>query len=195
MNDPSGKLLRRKAAEEKITLYRKCATEKSAVQQKKITESLLAMMQIKPYEEITVTQLCRNAEVSRRVFYYLFSNLDGALYALIDSKIFSEEIGGTVEALDFFRYWKKQKVFLDALQQNGMLSLLLERMLKRVLQEDYEVYDWLHSRGWQENNRERIIFGFTGLMGLVCGWHYEGYKQDPEQLAAFVDVLMSPYLL
>ena len=194
MPNPSGKQMQNKGIEEKISLYRKCATEKSAVQQKKITESLLALMQIKPFEEITVTQLCQHANVSRRVFYYLFSNINGALYALLDSKILSDEIGGKSEVLEFFRYWKRQKVLLDVLDKNDMLGLLLERMLDRVLKEDYDVYHWLHSHGWQHNNRELIIFGFTGLMGLVYGWYYDGYQKEPEQLAAFVDDLMTPYL-
>lgn len=193
MTNLSGRQRKTNVPEEKTALYRKCVTEKSASQQKQITESLLALMQTKPFAEITVTQLCQHAGVSRRSFYYLFSNLNGALYALLDSKILSEEIGGKAKALDFFRYWKQQKALLDALDNNDMLGLLLERMLNRLLLEDYDVHSWLHSHGWKNNNRELIIFGFTGLMGLVYGWYYDGYQQTPEQLAAFVDDMMTLY--
>ena len=193
MADSSVTRLRSSAVQERASLYRKCVTEKSASQQRQVTESLLALMQTRDFEEITVTQLCEHAGVTRRSFYYLFSNLNGALYALLDSKILSEEIGGKAEALDFFRYWKQQKALLDALDHNDMLGLLLERMLNRILQEDYDVHSWLHSHGWKNNNRELIIFGFTGLMGLVYGWYYDGYQQTPEQLADFVDDMMRPY--
>ena len=101
------------ANEERGNQYRTCVTEKSAVQQKQITESLLLLMQSKPFSEITVTQLCQHANISRRTFYYLFSNLTGALYALIDRK---------------------------SLEKNGMSGLLLERMILRVLQEDHDVH-------------------------------------------------------
>ena len=193
MADSSVTRLRSSAVQERASLYRKCVTEKSASQQRQITESLLALMQTRDFEEITVTQLCEHAGVTRRSFYYLFSNLNGALYALLDSKILSEEIGGKADALDFFRYWKRQKALLDVLDKNNMLGLLLERMLNRLLLEDHDVHSWLHSHGWKNNNRELIIFGFTGLMGLVYGWYYDGYQQTPEQLAAFVDDMLKPY--
>ena len=181
------------SADERVTLYRKCITEKTAIQQKQITESLLKLMQIKPFSEITVTQLCQHAGVSRRMFYYLFTNLSGALYALIDRKILEVEIGGGNKLIDFFKYWKEQKVLLDTLEKNGMSGLLLERMIVRVLQEDYDVHNWLQNHGWKNNNRDLIVFGFTGLMGLVSSWYYSGYDRTPEEMAALIENLMAPY--
>jgi AcrR family transcriptional regulator len=180
-------------ADERTNLYRKCINEKTAIQQKKITESLLELMQIKPFSEITVTQLCQHAGVSRRMFYYLFSNMTGALYALIDSKIWAVEICGINEILEFFMYWKTQKVLLDILENNAMSGLLLERMVTRILQEDYDVHNWLKSHGWKNNSRDLIVFGFTGIMGLVYSWHYSGYERKPEEMAALVENLIAPY--
>lgn len=180
-------------ADERTNLYRKCINEKTAIQQKQITESLLELMQIKPFSEITVTQLCQHAGVSRRMFYYLFSNITGALYALIDSKILEVEICGINEILEFFKYWKEETVLLDTLENNGMSGLLLERMIARVLQEDYDVHNWLQSHGWKDNSRDLIVFGFTGLMGLVYSWYYSGYERKPEEMAALVEELMAPY--
>lgn len=181
------------SADERVTLYRKCITEKTAIGQKQITESLLQLMQIKPFSEITVTQLCRHAGVSRRMFYYLFTNLSGALYALIDRKILEVEIGGENRLADFFKYWKEQKVLLDTLEKNSMSGLLLERMIVRVLQEDYDVHNWLQNHGWKNHNRDLIVFGFTGLMGLVSSWYYSGYDRTPEEMAALIEDLMAPY--
>jgi AcrR family transcriptional regulator len=87
MGNPPEKQLHYISADERVNLYKKCVTEKTAIQQKQITESLLQLMQVKPFPEITVTQLCQHAGVSRRMFYYLFTNISGALYALIDRKI------------------------------------------------------------------------------------------------------------
>lgn len=179
-------------------MYRKCTTEISVQHQHQVTEALLELMKKIPYEDITVTQLCQAAGVTRRVFYHLFSNKTGALHALIDHKVmsfesYSENIPD--ELLRFFCYWKAQRQLLDVLWENGMSGILLERIIDRVLKEDFDVRYWLRSNGWIHNDKEAIIFGFTGLMGLVYSWHYTGYKQTPEEMAAVVRQMLSPQFL
>ena len=118
------------ASDERINLYRKCTSEKTVTQQKQITESLLELMLLKPFQEITVTQLCQHAGVSRRIFYYLFSNLTGALYALIDRKILEVPILEQQGIEEFFNYWKEQKALLEVLEKNAMSGLLMERIVR-----------------------------------------------------------------
>lgn len=178
-------------------MYRQCATEISALHQRQVTESLLALMQKMPYEDITVTQLCQTAGVTRRVFYHLFSNKTGALHALVDHKILDiESYGRDIpnDALRFFRYWKEQKAFLDALSESGMSGLLLERMIDSVLTEDYDVRYWLQKHGWAGNSKEVIIYGLSGLMGLVYSWYYSGYQKEPEEMAALLEQMTQPFL-
>ena len=177
-------------------MYRKCATEISVMHQRQVAQSLLELMGKMPYEDITVTQLCQTAGVTRRIFYHLFSNKTGALQALVDHKIldiegYCPEIPN--DALRFFRYWKEQKPFLDALWENGMSGMLQERMINSVLTEDYDVLYWLRSHGWNENSQEVIIFGLSGLMGLLYSWYYSGFRQEPEELATLVEQILRPY--
>ena len=179
-------------------MYRKCTTEVSVQNQRKVTAGLLELMQKMPYEDITVTRLCQVSGVTRRVFYHLFSNKTGALYALIDHKVLTfESYGAGIhdELLRFFRYWKEQKQFLDVLHKNKMSSLLLERMIDQVLTEDFDVRYWLRNNGWPNHDQEAIIFGFTGLMGHVYSWHYTNYRQTPEEMAAVVKRILHPQFL
>lgn len=177
-------------------MYRKCATEISVLHQRQVTESLLALMQKMPYEEITVTQLCQAAGITRRIFYHLFSNKAGALQALVDHRILdSESYGSEIpdELIRFFCYWKEQKTFLDALGENGMSGLLLERMINIVLAEDYNVHYWLQRNGWSNNSTEIIVFGLSGLVGLVYSWYYSGYQKTPEEMASLVEQIIRPH--
>lgn len=174
-------------------MYRKCVTEASVQHQKQIEESLLQLMGKLPYDEITVTQLCQAAGVTRRVFYHLFSNKTGALYALIDHSIlnidsYRRDIPS--DALRFFCYWKDQEALLDALSENGISGLLLERMIESVMNEDYDVRYWLKARGW-ENETDILIFYLTGFMGLVHRWYYSGFRESPEEMAALMEKLLT----
>ena len=177
-------------------MYRKCVTEISVLHQKQVEEALLELMQKMPYEDITVTQLCQTAGVTRRIFYHLFSNKTGALHALVDNKILAIESYGREipnEALRFFRYWKEQKSFLDALSANGMSGLLLERMIGNVLNEDYEIRYWLQHSGWANNSKEVIIFSLSGVVGLVYSWYYSGFRQEPEEMATLLEQIFRPF--
>lgn len=178
-------------------MYRKCTTEISVLHQKQAAESLLELMRKMPYEDITVTQLCQTAGITRRIFYHLFSNKTGALHALVDHKILNiESYGRDIpnETLRFFRYWKDQKAFLDALAENGMSGLLLERMINSVLTEHHDVLYWLQRNSWPNNSREIVIFCLSGLMGLVYSWYYSDYQQDPEEMAELADQMLRSLL-
>lgn len=178
-------------------MYRKCVTEISTEHQRQISESLLALMEKIPFEDITVTQLCQTAGISRRIFYHLFSGKTGALHALVDNKIL--DIGRYAgdarnDSVRFFRYWKEQKALLDVLSENGMSGLLLERMIALVLEEDYDVLYWLERNGWHGSSSEVVVFGLSGLIGLIYSWYHTGYRRTPEEMAALAEQLMRPYL-
>ena len=174
-------------------MYRKCATEISAQHQKQVTECLLELMQKTPYEDITVTQLCEASGVSRRIFYHLFNNKNGALYALVDHTILGIERyrpDMAQEPLRSFLYWKEEKKLLDALQKNRMNGLLLERMTESVMNEGFDIRYWLKLRGW-EQEKDIVIFCLSGFMGLIYRWYYSGFRESPEEMAALLEKLMT----
>ena len=177
-------------------MYRKCVTDISVQHQHQVTEALMELMKKIPFEDISVTALCQSANISRRVFYHLFSNKTGALHALVDHRILDIEISRpelSGDALRFFLYWQDQREFLDVLAANGMSGLLLERMILAVLNENHELLYMLQHKGWGNYRKEIIIYSLSGLMGLVYSWYAEGYQKSPEEMAALLEQMMSPF--
>lgn len=173
-------------------MYRKCVTEISVQHQRQVEAALLELMQKTPYEDVSVTQLCQAAGLSRRVFYHLFTNKAAALYALIDHTILGAESYHPEipdQALRFFLYWKAQKQLLDALQDNGMTGLLLERMMGITMDEDYDVRHWLRAHDW-ETGQDILIFNLCGVMGMTFNWYLTGFRKTPEEMAALLVRLM-----
>lgn len=173
-------------------MYRKCTTEVSAQNQRKVTAGLLELMQKMPYEEITVTRLCQSAGVTRRVFYHLFSGKTDALHALIDQRILSIE-GYRPELQDemlrFLLYWREQKPLFDALSSNTLTDLLLERMVNCVLDEAFDIHYWLNAYD-AETGTDIIIFNLCGIMGLTHSWYQSGYQRTPEEMARRISALV-----
>ena len=178
-------------------MYRKCATERSAQNQRALENAFLALMEKLPYEQITITQICEEAGISRRIFYHLFGSKQDALYGLIDHRIldiegFRTDISNM--ALRFFLYWKEQKPLLDAMRAHNLWSILLERMVTSVLQEDYDVWQWLRAED-PENREDILIFNLSGIMGLVFRWHDSGFDKSPEQMVSLIAQLMQKPLV
>lgn len=174
-------------------MYRKCTTEVSVQNQRKVTVGLLKLMQETPYEGITVSSLCQRAGITRRIFYHLFSNKADALYALIDNAILGIEgyrLDIPDETLRFFLYWREQESLFDALYRNGLSNLLLERMITSVLDEAYDVRYWLKAYD-PDTATDIIIFNLCGIMGLTYGWYRSGYQKTPEEMAQRINRLVT----
>ena len=162
-------------------MYRKCVTEISVRHQSQVEDALLALMRKMPYEDITVTQLCQAAGVTRRVFYHLFNNKSDALHALLDHVILASVSHAPHirdDILRFLLYWRDQQALLDALQENQLTGLLLERMISCILSEDYDVRHWLKTNGW-EQQRDVLMFHLSGSMGLIYRWYFSGFRESP----------------
>lgn len=175
-------------------MYRKCVTEVSARHQKQAADALLELMTKMPYEDITVTQLCQTAGITRRIFYHLFSGKTGALWALLDHAILQlESYSPRVQddSLRFFLYWKENRRLLEALQANRLSGTLLERMIACVLDESYDLRYWLKKNGWAEEEKDVIIFHLTGVMGIVFRWYYSGFRESPEEMAALLKKIIT----
>lgn len=173
-------------------MYRKCVTERSVQNQRQLENALLNLMLKMPYGDISVTKICTEAGISRRIFYHLFGSRQDALYGLIDHRIldmgsFRTDIPDLT--LRFFLYWQSQKMLLDALSQNQMGGLLLERMIGSILREDYDVWRWLQAEDLQ-NRQDILVFNISGIMGLIFSWYFSGFQKTPEQMAAMMADLM-----
>lgn len=63
-------------------------------------DALLELIGQMPYEKITVSKLCRTAEITRTTFYAHFPSLDAVLNAVIDDALmFSKQAGTPSEGL------------------------------------------------------------------------------------------------
>lgn len=178
-------------------MYRKCATERSVQNQRALENAFLALMLKMPYEEISVTRICEEAGISRRIFYHLFGSKQDALYGLVDHRIldvgsFRTDIPNM--ALRFFLYWQSQNQLLTALRRHGLWNILLERMVVSVQQEDYDVWHWLRVED-PENRQDILVFNLSGIIALVFRWHDTGFQKTPEQMVALLSELMQKPLI
>lgn len=179
-------------------MYKTCHTEESSLRQRKLEQGLLGALTRQPYEKITLTDLCRELNLPRKTFYRYFPTKQDCLLALMDhtlsdcnrAALTGWEGDRELKQMDlarFFTYWRAQEVFLNAVRDNGLGYLLLERttvivdaMKENAVPAPFE--------------RDQVEYFIAhGLMTTVLRWHHFGFPSTPEEMAnTFSQLLHTP---
>ena len=170
-------------------------TEKTASQQRQFEAAFLALSQEMPYDDITISEVCRRAGLSRKIFYRLFEKKADVLYALLDHTLLDSESyqpdpsvgdGGLHQ---FFAFWREQKALLDMLKMNQNGALLTDRAIRHILTENTQVQHWFGLDS-VKYSREALLFYISGIFALILNWHDQGYSQSIDELSEVMMYLM-----
>lgn len=169
-------------------MYKKPITKKSEYTMQKITEALFSLMKRDSFSEITILQICQEAQVSRAAYYRNFETKEDIIeYAIIEKihhfmgKITDKE-GVIFEERNFIDAWIAEKDFFILLnKQNlfGQFTLHLYHYFREYLQEvtkNYsEEYDYLAST---------LSFGTVAILVV---WVQHGCKETPKELLRIIE--------
>ena len=185
-------------------MYKQCKTEESSQRQRNMELGLLQMMLSKPYEDISISDLCDQLQIPRKSFYRYFSGKDGCLYALLDHTMmeFFEEgadafglSGGTAlgDLERFFSFWRNHAELLGALQRNNLSGILVERAISLSQRERLMP---TYIRTWTQELQElAMAFAVSGLFSMVIRWHTQGFQTPASEMTRIaVTVLTRPLL-
>ena len=172
-------------------MYLPCSSEKAAQQQRKFEECMMEMMMELPYDNISVSELCRRVGMSRKTFYRLFETKADVIYALVDHRIIDEASYVPEEGMRdgglhrFFGYWQTQKKLLDALAATNSSTLLTERAIIYTMK---EAPDAQYMFGVQDPDSgwETVIYHLSGLFALVLDWHRRDFARPIDELCDLV---------
>ena len=175
-----------------------CTNEKTAARQRWIENGLLELMQQCRFEDITVTDLCRYLQLSRRSFYRYFSDMEDVLDCLLNH-VFQDMVivnaSMTIAELEgYYDYWFRQKPLLAALARSGMHAKFAQYALKFTNGEILKQYlsdDDLN----RDLGREINLFVISGLSSLLISWHAEGFQKTPKEMAQIAHRMICKPLL
>lgn len=179
-------------------MYKLCKSEQSAARQKWLEQGLLQAMGEKPYEEISISDLCDQMGIPRKSFYRYFSNKDGALFALLDHTLMeftqtdsSNRALGDLER--FFAFWYENRLLLDALIRNRLSGLLVERATAHAFRERMMPAYLLKQD--EKSQQMALTFAICGLLSMVMQWHQDGYGDTPAHMAKLAAMMLTKPLV
>ena len=179
-------------------MYTNCTTEKTALQQKQFEQVFLQMLLEDYYDNITISELCRRAGLSRKIFYRLFEKKADILYSMIDRALMEsdsyvpDESVGPGEFHRFFAFWQYQKELLDALLKHQNSSLLTDRAIRFAMR---EVGSPVREFGTEKDkgSYEAIVFYLSGIFSVLLNWHAQGYAKSIDEMSAvMMELLTAP---
>ena len=176
-----------------------CGHNKIALaSQRQISQALYELMLEKRFAEISISEICRRADVSRQTFYKLYESKENILLDYLDGKGYApeaeplspEENSGTEACssgrdfclksfcCEYSRYLVEKRELLRLLAENNITHLLTDSMYRSMVSCPYFLPDLspekrLYTAGF-------IAGGFTGIAVTYVG-------RDTEDSAAFLE--------
>ena len=150
-----------------------------------ILDCFLAELQEKPYNKITIADICRKANVSRKTFYRCFHSKQACLLAVIDRHLsVSYEEAGHGGLHQYFIYWQHNRDFLRALKANDLCPILWEQAIQFVSQRNQQ--DW---------DEYQIRFVVTGVLCVIVQWIERDCKESVDHLGKELHKVLTVPLL
>ncbi len=106
--------------------------------QRAIADAFLLLIQEKTYEEISVTEICKNADIVRKTFYNRFSSKDAVVRFLIDD--FTQELESLVDLKRMDVKKMLMIAFQAVLENRERLLLFYNRGLFRFAHKSISAY-------------------------------------------------------
>lgn len=189
--------------------YLYCGTNKTALaSQDQIASTLLALMKEKPYDEISVSELCRCAGISRQTFYSLYQSKENVVIRILQNYYCympaehlpeNEHDPGDqslnscrmeVFCRDYCRYLTDHADFIHLLVENNITHLLYD-----------SIYESMHECGCLlgklEAEQRSYSAGFiaSGFVGIAKVYVERNCEDGADELADTLISLFSGSLL
>lgn len=154
--------------------------------------ALLELLKKKKYDDISITEICKEAKLSRKTFYVHFTQKDDLLSHLSNDLCLGfSQTDDRSGFYHFFAFWYHLQDWVAVLIDSGLFQLI-------TMQSIYKYNELLYPKDWSsllgEHLKERsLIFEFVcaSLTRLVEKWHENNFKESPEEMAALAEFILS----
>ena len=154
-----------------------------------LQNALIACMQQKPFNRITVREICETADINRSTFYMhykdiyeLLDEIEEQVYQEIDA-IFSKESTSIHNMDQLLDYVQTHKTLLECLLQQGS-GLAISRFSTILHAHDGKYLRRYAGNGFSAENEYLYEFLYTGILGVLQKWLQNECKDDRNQVAS-----------
>ncbi len=162
-----------------------------------LTDALLSLMEEKAFEDISITEIARKADLSRRTFYRIFETKEDILICYADElygkflELLNRETDRrfTVTVRLYFEFWYRHRHFLELLKQSEMLPFMMNQytsLFPKVFQTLKGDHPLAHN---EEALSYAMAFSAGGLLSILLRWAEDGMDKTPEDIMRLMEFI------
>jgi len=179
-------------------MYKKQTSSIAMQSQNWIVDSVIRLLETYSFQEITVTQICQEAQLVRKTFYRNFETKEDVLHYILDHLFESFRSEFDIETMEpfeiftqYYEYWAKEKQLLTYLHRDNLFYLLTKKYIEYA--DSVRMY-LLFSKG--DINRQTglepyvIHFIAGGMVAILEHWLELGFKESIASLTSLTQTLL-----
>ncbi len=156
-----------------------------------IKEALIELLEKKPFNKITVTDLCNTAEINRSTFYSYYEDVPMLLREVQDEVISyiptPEKLPTVVESLESF-FENMEKMFDFVIENKRLFNVLIaqsdsDAFVERVVRAVLSRYPKDFFREGTLEREYRVLFCLHGFIGIFKQWIIEDFPMTGREFA------------
>lgn len=164
---------------------------------KKLTEAMGELLHEKPYREVTITELCDRAGLSRPAFYQNFDDIGDVVRNLIYEKVkttadgmnLGNRIAGEELAEAYFHIVDENIELMQIAVDNHLTGMIIE-MCTIVFGGMAQSHGNLGESGGYYENRYYAAFTGAGAATVLASWLAEGRQVDEEEVVGIIEAAL-----
>lgn len=177
-------------------MYKKQNNPVALKSQQMIQEALLALIAEKTYNEITVTEICKKADIVRKTFYRNFNCKDDVINYMLDSALSIMLTYLDLEKMNMLNIFVRvyifileNKEFLILFYKSSLFHLISKRLVSFINEKDL----------FTKFNHEKIKKHYykylpsqiiATIVSIVEVWIESGFSDTPFELARLTEDIM-----
>lgn len=166
---------------------------------KVIKETFLNLLETKDISQITVKEICENADVNRATFYRYYLDIYDLLEKIEEDLIEDLLNSSPLEDLSSHSVYTFSKGILSILYDNKKLVTILfntnrslyflNDILEICYSKLYNKWTSIHPEEDDEEIEYAAIYVFNGALGIINYWVKEGFEKDMDYIAHSIEKL------
>ena len=151
------------------------------------TDALLTLMKKYPYKDITIIQVCQEAQIVRQTYYRNFNSKDDILKYYLDNMVrqyftdyyTAEDVQAQLQT--FFSYMLQHREFLLLTSENGLFFMIDEAISVNIT----KFLNFYQLSTIEDPKFEKYVTGFIAstICSLLSLWVDNGFTESPEVLS------------
>ncbi len=179
-------------------MYKKQTSRIAMQSQNWIADSVVRLLETYSFQEITVTQICQEAQLVRKTFYRNFETKEDVLHYILDH-LFESFQGKidiyTMEPFEIFthyyEYWAEKKQLLTYLHRDDLFYILTKKYIEYA---DSIRLHFLFMKGDinKQTGLEPYVVHFIagGMVAILEHWLELDFKESIATLTSLTETLL-----